>query len=525
MKYSLSALALLLSVMAWSQKTTKITKELGIKRYEYRVLKNDESVKHGKYQEYINDNLREEGEYDMGEKVGTWEFYSDREELEKTIFYQDQEVIVTEYKGAFRKEYSLSVEDETKDGYCKEYIEDELVVEGKYDEGHKTGTWIYYLDGEKYLEESYDSGNLREQTIYREQKPYSKQSFQNGQKNGWYFKFYESGDTSVKKFYADGKLENYTTYFTEDGTISFKGQYKNGQAEGIHRQYYDDGTLRYELSYQNDNLHGDAKYYYDNGNLMVHFNAKEGLPVDIVKLQSYKGEAVERDDLLKSGNGLMLFYHDNGALRKELNFKDGKFHGEQKAYFSNGDLDYLENYTHGEVNGKCESYYSNGLLDEKGEVINGYKVGAWQWHKSSKADEEMKESNYEIGEKREYKTKAKIHNAKVYEGESTFSSVESMPEFPGGMTGMQKFIVKNVTYPTRERENNIEGLSLVTFVVDITGEIIDVEIFDGTENKGTPAMHKESKRMVNDMPRWIPGFQMNIPVKVKYTLPIRYKLK
>lgn len=109
--------------------------------------------------------------------------------------------------------------------------------------------------------------------------------------------------------------------------------------------------------------------------------------------------------------------------------------------------------------------------------------------------------------------------------EPVFTVVENMPEFPGGVVEMQKYVMNNVNYPEMEKQNNIEGVAIVQFVIDTDGEVTEVRIFPGTESKATENMRKEAIRVVETMPKWKPGKQRGKAVKVKYTLPVRFKLR
>jgi len=103
-----------------------------------------------------------------------------------------------------------------------------------------------------------------------------------------------------------------------------------------------------------------------------------------------------------------------------------------------------------------------------------------------------------------------------------FTVVEQMPEFPGGIDAMYKFINKNIQYPQIERENNVQGKVFVTFVVDKSGNINDVKVLRGVA--GGPNLEKEAIRVIKMFPQWKPGRQNGRDVPVQYNLPIVFKL-
>ncbi len=98
--------------------------------------------------------------------------------------------------------------------------------------------------------------------------------------------------------------------------------------------------------------------------------------------------------------------------------------------------------------------------------------------------------------------------------------VEKMPEFPGGVDSLMKFIYSNLKYPEQANSNKTEGLCVVNFIVIEDGSIINQKLVDDI-GFGCGA---EALRVVGMMPNWQPGMQKGEPVKVSYNLPIRFTL-
>ena len=109
--------------------------------------------------------------------------------------------------------------------------------------------------------------------------------------------------------------------------------------------------------------------------------------------------------------------------------------------------------------------------------------------------------------------------------EPDYVVVEDMPMFPGGEKKMMAFIKKNVQYPMEDRDNGVEGVAFVQFVVNKKGRLRDIGIYVGAETKCTPAMAKEAIRVISMMPRWKPGKQQGKEVNVRFQIPIRFRLK
>lgn len=102
-----------------------------------------------------------------------------------------------------------------------------------------------------------------------------------------------------------------------------------------------------------------------------------------------------------------------------------------------------------------------------------------------------------------------------------FMVVEDMPEFPGGDAARQNWIVKNMVYPEIERENGIQGLVVVSFVVEKDGSITNIKVLKSV----SPNIDAEAIRVVKAMPGWKPGKQRGKPVRVTINLPLRFTLQ
>ncbi|OAV70190.1 hypothetical protein Barb6XT_00030 [Bacteroidales bacterium Barb6XT] len=102
-----------------------------------------------------------------------------------------------------------------------------------------------------------------------------------------------------------------------------------------------------------------------------------------------------------------------------------------------------------------------------------------------------------------------------------FTVVEKMPEFPGGQAALLKFLATSIKYPVIAQENGIQGRVTVSFVVNKDGSVVDAEVVRGVD----PSLDKEALRVVGIMPKWSPGEQRGKPVRVKYTVPVTFRLQ
>ena len=97
---------------------------------------------------------------------------------------------------------------------------------------------------------------------------------------------------------------------------------------------------------------------------------------------------------------------------------------------------------------------------------------------------------------------------------------EQMPGFPGGEEALRAYLAENVKYPVICQEQGIEGRVIIQFVVGADGSISNVTVARGAD----PYLDKEAARVVETMPKWIPGRQNGKAVPVKFTVPITFKL-
>lgn len=109
----------------------------------------------------------------------------------------------------------------------------------------------------------------------------------------------------------------------------------------------------------------------------------------------------------------------------------------------------------------------------------------------------------------------------VIEDNEIFKIVEKMPEFPGGMAACLKFLANNIKYPAIAQESNIQGKVIIQFVVNKDGSIVDPVVVRSVD----PHLDKEALRVISMMPKWTPGMQRGKPVRVKYTVPVTFRLQ
>ena len=186
------------------------------------------------------------------------------------------------------------------------------------------------------------------------------------------------------------------------------------------------------------------------------------------------------------------------------------------------------------------------IIQEKKEVIEEVKSSTAFQVPEIKKDNEVKNqvvSQDEVMEKKEaigsfnvegnsdkgatLKVEQQLKEEKVEEkpkedlSRKVFDVVEKMPSYPGGNGALQKWLASNITYPAAAAENGVEGRVIVAFVVETDGSVSDVRIARGVD----PSLDREALSVVKRMPKWIPGMQNGSPVRVKFNVPVTFKLQ
>jgi protein TonB len=139
----------------------------------------------------------------------------------------------------------------------------------------------------------------------------------------------------------------------------------------------------------------------------------------------------------------------------------------------------------------------------------------------AKIEESSIQASEETGQAVEVKYVQTVVEEEEPEEQEIFQVVEEMPEFPGGMAECMKFLGKNIKYPTISQENGVSGKVIVQFVVNKDGSVVDPVVVRSVD----PYLDKEALRVINTMPKWKPGKQRGKPVRVRYTVPVTFRLQ
>lgn len=314
-----------------------------------------------------------------------------------------------------------------------------------------------------------------------------------------------------------------------------EGDLKNARREGLWKWYGADGKLRIQGNYRAGMKNGEWKYYYRNNKIasVVHFRNDnnfgkwEGFDstgkrlnekfydqdsnLDSTYTTFYSNNRIKSITKYKNDNptDAIAEYDSSGNFLDPGTLKNGD--GTLKDYSFDGKLIGISNYKNSHLNGEFLGYYRNGNISTKGWYSNDTATGEWEYF--SLDGKPKTRVNFELDT-------AELSDYSDTEDAGYRYVEEVMPEFPGGLNELMKFISKNVRYPVPARENGIQGKVVVQFVVNETGEIEDKKVL--RDIGGLCA--EEVLRLLNYMPPWMPGMQNGFAVKDYYLLPVTFKL-
>jgi TonB family protein len=227
--------------------------------------------------------------------------------------------------------------------------------------------------------------------------------------------------------------------------------------------------------------------------------------------------------------GSYVSFFPSGNKMKVCSYEDGDTVGDEITYYPNGNLYYTKTYTKdkkvlynecrdsiGRIlvqkgNGNWLNFIDEGFKNYvEGKVNNSLAEG--EWH--GKQDDTM---NIVY----EYKNGGLISIAKLENsGQKTYSLVEAVPEFSGGVGGFIKFLSDNIAYPSFAKRHGIQGSVIISFVAEKDGTLVDVKVEKGIGG----GCDEEAVRVIKLCPLWKPGMVDGKPVRVGYSVPIAFTL-
>lgn len=188
--------------------------------------------------------------------------------------------------------------------------------------------------------------------------------------------------------------------------------------------------------------------------------------------------------------GLDIGWYKNGQLAHKVDFTDGKKDGPDTQWFEDGRISHLSHYRAGKKEGEAFDYYQNSQVKRQEMFTNDVLVTGKCFTKAG--------------------------------ADTVYFPHFEQPVFRGGEPALVQFMIRNMRYPKVARKRGIEGLVLVQFVVNKTGEVTDLKLV----RKVSPELDAESLRVVQLMSgKFQPARIEGEPCSFRYTLPVRFGLQ
>lgn len=309
----------------------------------------------------------------------------------------------------------------------------------------------------------------------------------------------EDGSIIDQEIIKNGILQQKITFYPNGKKkllSSGDEKIRNGEC----KMWYSNGQLSFFGNYKNDLKDGEFQKFDESGS-----SIRKGVYQD-GKLVS--GEAVVQDKIYTNTNKPAEYINGEEAFNKYLKTKSEE-------------IESLKNIT-GE-----KKITVKLLVDKTGKDVKLEEVSETNPHELEfiiAFFKEMPEFSPALVEDTPVDSELKLYLVLSGEGLKLFSakpsdvyfSADEMPEFPGGFAEMRKFLATHLRYPIEALKAGIKGKVLVNFVIDESGVISDIKIFQGVH----PSLNDEALRVVNLMPKWEPGRIQGKPVKISFTVPI-----
>lgn len=320
-------------------------------------------------------------------------------------------------------------------------------------------------------------------------------------------------------------------------TILFKGKFNF---------YYPDGSKRAEGNFDNGVRNGKFRLFYANGKPSSERNYDEGMPTgqwqywyDDGKLKATIGyekvTSAQRDSLYAAllfpvketrGKELSDYQQFYGKTETQLEeTEEGRSYNRKKitAEIMNKNYSFIRNYivAYGRLDGAAVFYYPGGK--KKAEVMysHGNPAGTWTYYSENESERSLGFDKGQLATVDGAPVATYIadreRNRNAVMQEKVFTSVEQMPEYPGGTAAMQAFIQSNM----QPLKDTASGKAMVRFVVAVDGKLTDIRIMRSVSKESDA----EIVRVLQAMPPWKPGKQNGVAVKVNYTLPVTVNRK
>jgi len=212
-------------------------------------------------------------------------------------------------------------------------------------------------------------------------------------------------------------------------------------------------------------------------------------------------------------DGQFVYWYENGEKQMECYYRDNILHGPLREWYSSGQAESYQDFSGGLLDGEYTSWQEDGSLKLKARYHKGEKHGNFQ-------------SFYPNGKmvRNDYFENGQLVEGKCFsiEGEPVeYFPYVLMPSFPGGQSALRRFIEKELKYPDEARSRGIEGVVIILFTVDETGNVKDPKVVNGDREY----FNTEALRVASTLSQWVPGEVDGVPSPIQVSVPIEFRLR
>ncbi|OEK04289.1 hypothetical protein BFP71_12460 [Roseivirga misakiensis] len=268
---------------------------------------------------------------------------------------------------------------------------------------------------------------------------------------------------------------------------------------GLIKQYYPDHSLYGEVYYFNNRSNGTHKKYYKNGQIKEQRGLGEGENESLITRWYQNGQKRSENIYTYQEGERITRRTTSGGSFVDLLINSWDSLGNQQVKDGSG----IFNAT----------IFKNSNYLERGEYVDGKKVGLWTGIKVNKLDyEENYNRNGELVSGKSYDNGGAVF---------TYNTLETPAAYPDGEKKWARFLQKNLKYPKIARRNKIEGSVVLSFVVDQTGQILDIQVMSGIGS----GCDEEAMRVLKLSKKWLPAIQRGRKVKSSMMLRLDFRMR
>ena len=212
-------------------------------------------------------------------------------------------------------------------------------------------------------------------------------------------------------------------------------------------------------------------------------------------------------------DGHFVYWYENGEKQMDCYYRDNILQGPLREWYSSGQPESYQDFSGGLLDGEYSSWQEDGSMKLKARYHKGEKHGNFQ-------------SYYPNGKmvRNDYFENGQLVEGKCFsiEGEPVeYFPYVLMPSFPGGQSALRKFIENELKYPDEARRRGIEGVVIILFTVDETGNVIEPRVVNGDREY----FNTEALRVASKLSQWVPGEVDGIPSPIQVSVPIEFRLR